>query len=280
MLTGARGLTAHDLAAIADLERRCLDVDGGRLKLEWGTLRSRPGREVEDLLWWDGDRLLGFVGLYAFAPPAVELAGMVDPAVRRRGIASHLLDAALPITRARGLGPVLLVVPRSCAAGREFALARRAVLDHSEHALVLTGPPSDRPADDRVALREATPSDRADVARLLSEAFGYTPDDRVPLSAETARTLVVERDGRCVGTMRVTLVDDVGGIYGFAVDAALRGQGIGREALRRACLSLCGAGARTVGLEVRVENEHAIGLYTSVGFAPVSTEDYYRLPTG
>jgi ribosomal protein S18 acetylase RimI-like enzyme len=34
---------------------------------------------------------------------------------------------------------------------------------------------------------------------------------------------------------------------------------------------------RRVGLEVAVENERALGLYTSIGFRPVTTEDYYAL---
>jgi ribosomal protein S18 acetylase RimI-like enzyme len=29
---------------------------------------------------------------------------------------------------------------------------------------------------------------------------------------------------------------------------------------------------------VDVDNDHALGLYTSVGFTPVITEDYYALP--
>jgi len=30
-------------------------------------------------------------------------------------------------------------------------------------------------------------------------------------------------------------------------------------------------------LEVAVENEHALGLYTSLGFTRVTTEDYYAV---
>jgi len=57
------------------------------------------------------------------------------------------------------------------------------------------------------------------------------------------------------------------------------GRGIGRDVLRRVCQLLRGEGARHVGLEVAVDNERALGLYTSVGFTPVTTEDYYALPT-
>ena len=44
MIEQAHGLTDSALEAIAGLERRVLAADGGRLKLEWGALRSRPDR--------------------------------------------------------------------------------------------------------------------------------------------------------------------------------------------------------------------------------------------
>ena len=92
--------------------------------------------------------------------------------------------------------------------------------------------------------------------------------------------LVVVRDGATVGYLRRTLHDGEGGVYGFVIDAVLRGRGIGRDVLRRVCQRLRDDGARRVGLEVEVDNEHALGLYTSLGFARVTTEDYFRLPSG
>ena len=49
--------------------------------------------------------------------------------------------------------------------------------------------------------------------------------------------------------------------------------------LRRACQQLRDEGARRIGLEVAVDNERALGLYTSIGFTAVTTEDYYAIPT-
>ena len=117
-----------------------IEADGGRLKLEWGALRRRRGDRVEDLLWWEGDRLLGFLGIYGFGS-SPELAGMVAPDARRRGIGTALLDSALRLCRERGDRRPLLIVPRSSVAGRRLALRRGGVLDHSEHALVLSGRP-------------------------------------------------------------------------------------------------------------------------------------------
>jgi predicted N-acetyltransferase YhbS len=124
---------------------------------------------------------------------------MVDPAARRRGIATALLDAALPICREREYHHALLVVPRASIAGRELALGRGAVLEHSEHALALLGAPTDGLADPRIELRTATRADASDLSRLLTSAFGEpSPALLDRLANDSGRTLVVELEGSVV----------------------------------------------------------------------------------
>jgi ribosomal protein S18 acetylase RimI-like enzyme len=274
VLEQAAGLSTGALEAIADLERRVLDAEGGRLKLEWGTLRGRSGDRVEDLLWWEGDRLLGFLGLYGYGP-LLELAGMVAPEARRRGIATALLDAAMQLARVQGNREILLIVPRPSAAGKHLALARGGTLHHSEHALVLSRAPTGAPGDAAVALRPARPSDVSAIARLFEVGFGHPATD---VADRLDRTLVIEFNGGTVGTMLVSRDGDDAGIYGFVIDPPWQGRGLGRHALRSVCERLRSEGVRDIRLEVEVDNDRALGLYTSIGFAPVTTEDYYALP--
>jgi ribosomal protein S18 acetylase RimI-like enzyme len=288
-LTGlelARGLSAAQLAAIADLERRTVAADGGRLKLEWPTLHDRPTGQVQDVLWWDGTgRLRGFTGVYAFAAGQAELAGMVDPAARRRGIGSALLGAALAICTERGFAARLLVVPRTGAGGAAFASRHGGTLEHSEHALVLDegsdAEPDGAPAAAReaaITLRPAGPADVPTVAELLTSLGTGAADVTARLRADLERTFVAELGGEIVATMRLSRRADEGAVHGFVVSEALRGRGIGRRALRLGCQRLRADGARRIGLEVAVDNEHALGLYTALGFVPVITEDYYAMP--
>jgi ribosomal protein S18 acetylase RimI-like enzyme len=275
----AHGLNPAALDAIADLERQVIEADGGRLKLEWGVLRSRSGRRVEDLLWWDGERLLGFLGIYAFGAPTVELTGMVAPDARRKGIASALLEAALPICSERGYTKTLLVTPRTPTVARDLALRRGAVLDHSEYALQLTGEPTDAPTDPRVGLRPMTSADQAVVSSLMMAGFGWQqPDTDDENTDEETETVIVELDGAVVGSARLTRNDGTAGVYGFVIHPDHQGRGIGRDVLRRICLRARSEGAARVHLEVAVDNDRALGLYTSLGFSPVATEDYYVLP--
>jgi len=277
VLTEAFGLGSRELQAIADLERVVVDADGGRLKLEWGTLRARSGDRVEDLLWREGGQLLGFVGLYAFGS-SVEVAGMVAPDARRRGIATTLLNAALAICRDQGYQQALLVVPGTSAAGRALAARRGAVLDHSEHALELLTEPNGGVSNAQISLRQAGPADAGVVSRLLQAGFGHPVSGLAEqLASEQERTLLVELDGLAVGTLRLTRHGDEAGVYGFVVDPAWQGRGIGRDVLRRVCPQLLAEGAQRIGLEVAVDNDRALGLYTSIGFTEVTTEDYYTL---
>jgi ribosomal protein S18 acetylase RimI-like enzyme len=277
----SRGLSPDQLEAIAALEERVVAHDGGRLKLEWGRLRRRSGELAEDVLAWEGDQLVGFMGLYGPGAPQIELAGMVDPGHRRRGIGGELLEAALTLSAAAGAPEPLLIVPRESVGGRALADRHRATFDHSEHALVLNGEPADGPSDPRLEMRPAERRDVPAIMALMSSGFGYAPPDTWErLAKEGVRTYVFERDGQVIATLRAHLDDDPAGVYGFAVDPEWRGRGIGRDALRRTCRELRERGARTVGLEVAVENDGALHLYTSLGFEPVITEDYWAISTG
>jgi ribosomal protein S18 acetylase RimI-like enzyme len=275
VLERAAGLTPSALQAIAELERQVLEADGGRLKLEWDNLRSRSGDRVEDLLWWKGERLLGFLGIYTFGE-SPELAGMVAPDARGRGIGSALLDAAVPLCRERGDRPPLLVVPRQSIEGKRLALRRGGTLDHSEHHLVLVGQPQAGLLKPEIDLRPATASDAPLVVSLLERGFGWSgPDD---LGDRLKRTALVELDGAVVGTLFLERDnDEEASIFGFVIEPSLQGRGIGRAALRQACEQLRADGARRISLDVDVANDRALGLYTSIGFTPVTTEDYFAL---
>jgi ribosomal protein S18 acetylase RimI-like enzyme len=268
------GLSPAALDAIADLESRVVAADGGRLKLEWKALRNRSGQQAEDVLWWDGKRLLGFLGIYAHGAPTLELAGMVDPAARGRGIGTALLAAGQRLCRERAHDAVLLVVPRSSVAGRSLALRRGGRHEHSEHALALAAEPVEVPADPRIIVRAASPDDRPALREMLHLGFGWEP----PESADRdPNTLTVERDGRPIGTARLIVEGDRAGVYGFVIHPDQQGRGIGRDVLHRLCRTARAAGATTVELEVATENDRALRLYTSIGFRPVTTEDYYAL---
>jgi ribosomal protein S18 acetylase RimI-like enzyme len=274
MLELSHGLPVDALAAISDLEARTIANDGGRLKLEWPTLRSRDADAINDVLWWDGPTLVGFVGIYCFDGHNAELVGMVDPSSRRRGIGTKLLDAALTLCRDRLYANVLLVTPHEPDCGGQFAMSRNGEFEHAEHALVLNGPPSATRSGPEVNVRQANLDDAGLIAELLTAAFGHAP---TPTQVDIGATSIIEAEGHAIGTIRSTLDANTGGVYGFAVSPTLQGRGIGRQALRQVCEDLMQRGATRIGLEVATQNESALRLYLSLGFQKVTTEDYFSI---
>ncbi|MBE7187270.1 GNAT family N-acetyltransferase [Jatrophihabitans endophyticus] len=276
MIDALNRLGPADLDRLARLERRVVAADGGRLKLEWPLLRSRADGGTNELVVRRARSMIGFAGIYAFG--ALEIAGAVHPHHRRQGVASELLAAAMAVCRERRAEHVLLVVPRTTGAGAAFARRHGGAFDHSEHALELTAAPAGTAAaPDGLELRPVQSADTPAVARLVAEAFGHPGlgEGTIPRN-----TTVVLRDGSVVGTVRVERDGTSAGVYGLAVDPAHQGQGIGRAVLRRVCGRLREQGVERIGLEVAVDNDRALALYTSVGFVPRVTEDYWSLPTG
>ena len=279
MLTRCKRLEERELDAIAELERQVIEADSGRLKLEWSVLRNRNPQRVNDLLWWEGERLVGFCGLYAFGGP-IELAGMVAPSFRRRGIGSALLDGAKGLATELGRDNALLVTPRTTPAGPAFAAAHGGKLSHSEHYLFLEAAPPSPEKHLDVVVRYGTSEDFGEIDRLLSAAFGEeSSGDSASFGDDPdTRQVVIERDDRIIGGLRLSSDRAKTGIYGFVIDPSLQGRGIGRSVLARVCRTLRDEGTDTITLEVEVENDHALGLYTSLGFERRATEDYFSIP--
>jgi ribosomal protein S18 acetylase RimI-like enzyme len=273
-LVPAAGLDAAQLAAIAALEAAC--AGDGRLKLEWPTLRSRPTGDVNDLLFVDGEEVVGFLGLYRFGEP-LELTGMVHPAARRRGIGRGLLAAALALPVAAAAGEILLVADRASTAGGPFAVAAGGVFAHAEHFMTRgTEPPAEGGAGaGGVTIRRATEADLPFLAGGLDFSQRSLPP---PGDDPASFVAVIERAGDQVGTIRSER--EAGGdavLYGFEVARSRRGEGIGRAALRLAIEEVLREGASGVSLEVLTDNDRALGIYRDAGFELVTTMDYYRL---
>lgn len=282
LLRADPGLSPEHLGEIEDLAAACIAVDGGRLKLELSALASRPSDLANDFLWTGPDDLIGFLGVYGYRPDQVELLGMVHPSWRRLGVFSRLFEAAMGEVTRRGVPEALLVVDRLYEAGAAFARSVGGTIEHSEHRMVLRNEPAPLEVDPHVSVRRAERGDVPLVIECLAEAFDYPTDlleteEVDALARRFPGTLVIERTGEIVGTIRVERGGEAAGIYGFAVLPRYQGQGIGRQVLSEIARELVASGVPEVGLEVSCANDSALRLYLSCGFEVMGTEDYYSV---
>lgn len=126
----------------------------------------------------------------------------------------------------------------------------------------------------------------ADCARLHAADFAHPwPADEIAAIIARPTTLAAAAldptSGRLRGFVLARLAADEAEILTVAVDAALRGRGVGRALLSETLRQAGNAGARAIFLEVDEGNAPAIALYRRLGFSKVGERvGYYRRRDG
>ena len=94
------------------------------------------------------------------------------------------------------------------------------------------------------------------------------------------RYLVVEEDGKVAGYANFKILAGEGDIERVAVHPQMRRRGFGRKLMEKMVEYAKSQGVADMTLDVRVNNEKALNLYKSCGFAEEGRrKDYYREPT-
>ena len=305
-------LDREDHKAISALEAECVRRDGASLKLELdyklgAAAASGPRaamRAVNELMYYDGERLIGYIGIGDFGgagkPP--ELSGMVHPDYRRLGVFQTLSGLAISECERRKSRSILLLCDRKSLAGQAFVAKTGARFHHSEFEMYLR---KDKPGYGKdfpvLDFKKAVNADAMEVARQNAIFFGEE-DGEAHDPSEEGGALEGEKDasvmglimpeeeekkgmviyfglhkGFVIGKVHLQLVAGVGGIYGLGVLPEYRGKGFGRALLMGGVERLTDAGAKEIMLQVVTENANALHLYESCGFKVTSTMVYYEM---
>ncbi|SCW81661.1 Ribosomal protein S18 acetylase RimI [Paenibacillus tianmuensis] len=279
----------RDIRALADL---CNTEDGITLKLNWDMLSARPAGVTNDFLMYEGEELIGFLGIYSFGSTEAEISGMVHPHHRRKGVFTRLADAATEECRRRGIPKLIFICQERSASGKAFLHAWGAVYSFSEHWMEMRVPDGQPPQvpDTRQAealeLRLATADDIELLTELNRQGFDMTYEDarvfvETTVADEKEKTYVAELGGKPIGKLTVRVDEGVAFIFQFCVLTEYRGRGCGREILARTMERVYREdGTVRFELEVAADNPRALGLYESCGFRALNANDYYTMELG
>ncbi len=266
------------LQDIEQLQIKCEAHDHVQLKLNWEMLRKRDSDELY-FFYYENDVLIAFLGLYPFGS-TVEACGMVSPNERRKGHFQRLFQQGINAVKQAGYSKILLNAPAKSYAAKDFLIKQGAEYAFSEHQMKWQeGSIEDT---DGVILRHARADDFEMRVNLSVTAFGLDEEDARAIESgvdgdEDNEMFMIDVNEETVGKIRVSREDGQAWIYGFSILPQYQGKGIGRKVLRRVIKDQTSAG-HSVHLEVETKNDHALGLYESVGFKKVHSQDYYRLP--
>jgi ribosomal protein S18 acetylase RimI-like enzyme len=275
-------LSDAEFDAVRRLAYQCETHDRITLRIGWEQLRSRVRSWATDLLALDAEQIVGFLTFDGSSTDVAEVAGMVHPDERRRGIGRALVEAARQLCRAHGTPTLLLIGDNRSASGRAFAQSLGAQLDHAEHVLRRPASAGLTMPETTLTVRLAAEPDLSVVARMIAEDFGLDPETFERRLREQPPNLqsvfyIAALAGTPVGTLNVQIVEGEPYIYGFVVQPAYRRRGYGRQFLTSILAELLEEQPRDVWLEVDPENTPALALYRSIGFEVVRTFEYWAV---
>ncbi len=124
-----------------------------------------------------------------------------------------------------------------------------------------------------LTIRRAAAADLDAIDRIEHSSFDVDAFPRRVLRYLSSRAcggcFVAERQGRAEGYIALLTKKGWNGvrIYSVAVDAQARGKGVGAAMVKFAAEFAKNAGLEKVSLEVRTDNQAAIGLYEKYGFS-------------
>ncbi|MDR6554399.1 GNAT family N-acetyltransferase [Paenibacillus qinlingensis] len=281
------GLTPEELEEVRALWEICNTHEGIEIKLNWSTLSSRPVGVTNDFVYYENDRIIGFLAIYSFLSTEVEISGMVHPEARRRGIFGSLVQSAIEECRKREVPKLIFINEHRSKSGKAFLTKLSAYYSFSEYVMDLKEqiipPVSDQT---QVSIRLADTADTELLVKLNMSGFDMTEGDTreyvsQTITGEKERTWIAElgENKEPIGKLGAMVEPGVSGfIYGFCVLPEVRGKGYGRQILSQTITELKQRDrAENIKLEVSVENEKALGLYESCGFATRNAQDYYVL---
>ncbi|GAE33589.1 GNAT family N-acetyltransferase [Halalkalibacter akibai] len=253
-------------------------IDQTELKLNWDLLETRSDGEKNDFLYYEQNRLIGFLGLYGFGNK-VEICGMVHPDHRRKGIFSVLLKEGLAQLSKRNVPTILLNIPASSETGKAFVLNQPFTYSFSEHQMVWEPTSLMKDPVTSVSLRQARKEELPFVVKLDADCFDMELEEAASMykrAQDITSNFIIEHNRNPVGKLRWHKEGKESWMYGFAVMPEWQGKGIGRQALIQAVQKEAEKG-QSVYLEVVPENNQALTLYQSCGFKSFATQDYYLL---
>lgn len=293
-------LNHEEYELIHALETLCVLEDQVAFKLELDYKLMDKGistnkaclRDINDFMYFDGEQLIGYIGICYFGGAAMEINGMVHPNYRRQGIFSKLLKLAISECKGRNAGSILALCDNKSVSGLRFLDTVGAVYQSSEFEMYLNQEAYEniQKQTNGIIFRKATNEDVREIARQDHIYFGDDLDEENEADAENGIILPEDEEKRgnivyltqvednVIGKVKLELIKGItGGIYGLGVLPEYRSKGYGRAILLKSIEKLKEAKATEIMLQVATENSKALNLYQSCGFQETSRMDYFEI---
>ena len=279
MLSTTNQLNEQQLKELEQLKAISKKADGSTPNL-YTHLLAQSRTLPTTVVYYEQGQLVGFLSVYFFYEDAVEIALLVHPENRHKGIAKRLLKKILPLVLEHNYFKLIFSSPAHLndrwlsALGfsyrhSEYYMERHdlnPLLDHRKH----------------ITFRTATDTDIPQLCLLDEACFHKTHAELEPrfqhILGERNYQIVLAFDGdQLIGKAHLRWQVHGATLSDIAVFPEKQGHGLG-TALITYCINYAlSEGKPDLNLDVETHNQKALNLYTRLGFLTQNACDYWQI---
>jgi ribosomal protein S18 acetylase RimI-like enzyme len=266
-----------DLKGLADV---CKQKDGSIPNLYFYVLEE-PRALPSNITYYEGERLVGFLSAYFFYDTAVEIAILIHPDYRRKGIARQLVQAIRPLVEVNQIAKLIFTTPSERNAGWLEGLGFQ--FQHSEYHMIRDDPnPLLIPQND-LKFDSATIRDIPTLSALDEVCFPNKQPESVArfesvLNDRKYKVIIALLNNTRIGKAHIRWDENAVTFSDIAILPPYQGKGYG-SALIAYCINLAlSEGKNKMSLDVETHNQRALDLYKKLGFITENACDYWTIP--
>lgn len=281
MINNSFRLNHQELKDLDVLMSVCKQADGGTPNLYTHILRQQRSVPAS-LLYYERQRLVGFLSIYFFYEHAVEVGLLVHPESRRKGVAKKLLSDILPLVTFQNCAELIFSSPTRL--NDDWLKAKGLQYVHSEYymerddlnpLLDITKP---------LHYEAATPKDIPILCALDEACFPTKQTNLVDrfqhlMSDREYEIILAYQNNHPVGKAHLRWGEHGVTLSDIAILPAQQGKGLGTSLITHAINYALSEGKPHVNLDVETHNKIALNLYTRLGFEVKNACDYWSVKT-
>ena len=279
MFNTTNQLNKYQLKDIETLKDLCQKVDGSVPNLYNHILTQRRVFPAS-ILYYEEEQLMGFLSAFFFYAEAVEVALLVHPSARRRGVAKQLIQAIIPLIQTHHFNTIIFTSPAHLNSPwlpslgfaylhSEYYMERgdlHPLLDYNQSLTFRTASATDIPV--LCALDEACfPESEAEPV----DRFAHMLDDR------NYQILIAFQNNHPIGKAHFRWENRGATLSDISILPTLQGKGLGSALISHCINYALSEGKPHLNLDVETHNERALNLYKRLGFIIQNACDYWTI---
>jgi ribosomal protein S18 acetylase RimI-like enzyme len=279
MFKSTNQLTEAQLNDLEQLRIRCKKIDGSTPNL-YTHILAKPRALPASLMCYEKNRLVGFLSAFFFYDDAVEIALLVEPKFRKRGIAKQLLSFIIPLIQSHGLINLIFSSPSHLNDTWLPALGLSST--HSEYYMERNALIPIRDVNQDLVIRKANLDDITLLGALDEACFPKKTNEFI----DRFRNLLEDKNyliflgfqNDCpIGKAHMRWDKKGATLSDIAIFPEVQGKGYGTTLIAH-CTNLALSKRKPqVCLDVETHNERALHLYTRLGFFVQNACDYWTI---